>query len=229
MIENDYRDRLGEEGKRGVPRGAAAVFDAASRAASEPPTLVDLSDRHDGDPRRSPVLRVALVAVVLTLVAGTASAVRFSSPPTSNVTNPATEAPAPRPGQDGDARQRQLAEWIAGYDPAEIEYLVNTAEGGYGQFGDELLVATLEFRRTCRKGRLAADAARASTDDAQRASVVGAIMEPQLDRLRQRTPEGDLVSTWEQFTQQLRAGSLDSVEAYLASSCARSFGEYIDS
>ena len=207
-------------GARGHERGAAAVLAAAIDDADLVP--VDLAGGYRARTRRGPiVLRVAMVVLVVGL------ALVFA---VSRQISPGRPL-APRdllPSQILDPRRQQVDEWLDGYDPAEIQYLFETKDADFGEVSDELLLSTLEFRRTCRFLQRAIDAGSAATET-DRPAVVAAILEPQIARYVERLgPEGGGDEMWRRIMGWIQAGDLDQAQTTVTANCEESLGPWSD-
>ena len=220
-MTDDVVRELERVGGRGRVRGASAIYAAA----------LDEHDRLEGDPgadgralrrRGALVLRAAMVLLVLGLAAAIALSRQGSA---ARPFDPADLLPS----RLFDPRRQQVDEWLDSYDQAEIEHLLVTKDEGYGEVTDELLIGTLEFRRTCRFLQRAIDAAAAAPTGEGRAVTVASIMQPQTDRFRERSgSEGNMDEGWEELTARLQAGEPMTVEAFVTNNCEDSFGPWID-
>lgn len=195
-MNTGYRDQLTRHATHGRPRGADQVHRAASARAERPGIL------STPDPRQGrPLLRTAVAAFAVVVVAlGAVAYVRTTSSSPSTLTGPPTLTASP---------------WNE-YDPREIEHLFATMDPNFGEISSEYLLVTLENRRSCRKLTLALTIARDVSDPTARDQAIDAIMDPQLDRLGQRTPTESRTQTmWQDLTAKLKAGDLASTERSL--------------
>jgi hypothetical protein len=217
--------------ERGRPRGADLVYAAALTDAPAPPFAVR-AERH----RHALLLRAAL----LVLVAGTAIAalVAMRVIPGRDLVTRVTDEIL---GSDRGPYDDQLDEWLDGYDPAEREYLKDSAEPDFGYVSKQYEVGTLEFRRTCRKMVAALDAANAPgvTD---RSTAVYEIMGPQLERNDERDRigaladgqeplgpgQGSMWEAWHTMTAQVAAGDEAGARRFIASDCDDALGPWVD-
>lgn len=122
----------------------------------------------------------------------------------------------------------QFSKWASDYDPAEVKYLFDTKDANFGDVSDDLLVSTLEFRRTCRFLGRAVEASE-SKSSVDRAAAVDDIMAPQLQRVGERAVDGDESQKhFGALTEQVKSGDLKQAQEYLDTSCSRSFGPWQD-
>ena len=109
------------------------------------------------------------------------------------------------PGSEGYVSPGKAAMypvWVDEYDPAEVRWL----EGAAGApLTDQQLVTRLEYRRACRTlDRTYAEVVAAPPDE--RATIVDRLLEPQIERLRERESDG---STTDALYERIAAGLID--------------------
>jgi hypothetical protein len=139
-------------------------------------------------------------------------------------------------GDRGSPYDKQLDEWLAGYDPAEVKFLRDT----YGQDSKQYEISVLEFRRTCRKMSAAIDAAATASPD-DRSTTVHEIMDPQLDRSDARDlvlaradgqeaifGDGSMAKAWRTMANDLAAGNDGPARSFVASDCGDAIGPWVD-
>lgn len=218
-MSNDVVRQLERMGARGRERGASAVY-AAAREDADAAALV----LRQPPPVRRPA-RVALRAAIVVLVV--ALALVFAVSRQVSPGRPLVPADL-LPSRIFDPRRQQVDEWLDGYDPAEIQHLYDTKDESFGEVSDELLLSTLEFRRTCRFVQRAIDAA-AAAPDGEQAAAAAAVLEPQIARYRDRLgTDGNSVDGWYTLLDRIQSGDSATAQAYLANSCTDSFGPWVD-
>lgn len=213
-----------------------------ARPASPNHAALSAMDHHRApDPAgRWPATRLAAaVAVVLAAVVVGAALVRTTHPgdvavSSGSEASRASVAPAPTVTNEigegiSRAQAAKIEDWLAGYDPAEVEHVQASARPNGGVVTKANLVDILEFRRACRALASAVPTARQASD-ADRPGAVDRIMTPVLQRLRDRQlfPQSQTPGMFATLTQQLRGGDIAPVEQTLLHNCTDALGPWHD-
>jgi len=109
-------------------------------------------------------------------------------------------------GNPTSAQAAALAVELKQYDPATVQAMVKQAERNGNDPTDQALVSALEYRNACRETFTASLTAKSTPAD-RVASVVNAIINPEISRLRARSVSGDTGYVgFEQVAHELIAG-----------------------